>query len=188
MFEDMYSEQNSSKQTWTTSSLAELIDHIICFYHRPLQSQLPRVITMAEDLADLYENKIPEVGELLQIFRNFSYELELHMHMEEMVLFPAIVNIERNNGQGAFGCGAGIDMPISVMMQDHEKSEDDLLKIQELCKSLNNTLGSSDSFSLLAHSIEHIHSEMQEHVQKENEFLFPRTMTLVTKTMLHTKA
>jgi|688.fasta_scaffold469388_1 regulator of cell morphogenesis and NO signaling len=167
------------EKDWTRSSLKDLIDHIVFHYHRPLQNQFPRVLQLAEKVSKAHSSNHPEMVEVFQILQTFCSQLELHMHKEEMVLFPAIASMESGNGKISFGCGGGLEMPISVMSQEHDDAGEALGVLQSLTNNFTPPEDACNSFRVLLHALAEINSEMKQHVHKENNILFPRALNLV---------
>lgn len=170
-----------AENDWTRSSLKDLIDHIVFYYHRPLQQQLPRVLQLAEKVAKVHGQNHPEMLEVYNILTTFSSQLELHMHKEEMILFPAISSIETGNGRVNFGCAGGLEMPISVMTHEHDDAGEALANLQKLTNNFAPPEDACNSFRVLLHALAEINDEMKQHVHKENNILFPRALAQVTK-------
>ncbi len=166
------------EKDWNEVSLIELTNHIVFHYHRPLQHQLPRVLQLAKKVADAHGKKHPEMIEVFEIFSDFASQLELHMHKEEMVLFPAIANLE-SGGKVSFGCGGGIEMPIAVMTQEHDEAGAALEAFERLTNNFTVPEDACNSFRVLVHALATIKADMKQHVHKENNILFPRTLALV---------
>lgn len=170
-------------QDWTKASLKELTEHIIETYHVPLREQLTFIEQLAQKVARVHGQSHPEMVTLLNEFTGFKSQLELHMQKEEVVLFPSIVKLEAGESLRFFGCGGGIDHPISVMLQEH----DDAGKALESMRSIaNNYIAPPDacnSFRLLLTMLETLETEMHWHVHKENNILFPRSLELMKPTV-----
>lgn len=168
----------NGERDWTKTSLADLIEHIVFVYHRPLQQQLSRALPLAEKVATVHGDRHPEMVEVMHIFKTFAAQLELHMHKEEMILFPAIAGIESGR-QMSFGCGGGIEMPIGVMTQEHDEAGEALAAMQKLTNNFTPPADACNSFRVLLHLLSEINTEMHWHVHKENNILFPRAISMV---------
>ena len=118
--------------------------------------------------------------EVFQILQTFYSQLELHMHKEEMILFPAIASME-SGGKVSFGCGGGLEMPISVMTQEHDDAGEALATLQKLTNNFTPPEDACNSFRVLLHALAEINTEMKQHVHKENNILFPRALSQVQR-------
>lgn len=170
--------QSHHERNWTNATLAELVCHIIETYHEPLRGELPRVAALAEKVARVHGGNHPEMVKVLNVFRPFQTELELHMQKEEMVLFPGIVRMEAAGTPVAFGCGGGIQNPISMMLFEHESAGAALAEMRRLTNDYTPPADACNSFKVLLHSLAKLEAEMHQHVHKENNILFPRALKI----------
>lgn len=168
----------SNAPDWTTTSLKDLIDHIVTTYHQPLRQELSRIAQLAEKVARIHGDKHPEMVEVLNVYLRFKAQLELHMQKEEMVLFPGIVSMEATGSPQIFGCGGGIEHPIEVMTHEHDDAGEALCAMRKLTNDFEAPDDACSSFKVLLYSLEQIESEMHQHVHKENNILFPRALEL----------
>jgi regulator of cell morphogenesis and NO signaling len=176
---DAKQKQSATETDWRKTSLKELVDHIVSCYHRPLQSQLPRLSQLVEKVARVHGEKHPEMIEIAGIFKPFREQLELHMQKEELILFPGISGIEAGGSPRAFGCGGGIDHPIEVMTNEHDDAGEALSKMRRLTNDFTAPADACNTFKVLLHELAKLELEMHEHVHKENNILFPRTLEFV---------
>lgn len=163
---------------WKKASLANLTRHIVKTYHEPLQEQLKYVSKLAQKVARVHGEKHKEMVAVENVFSYFRSELEAHMQKEEMILFPAIVSIERGEQISNMSCGFNVQMPISVMLREHEEAESMLAQFRELTQNYNPPVGACHSFKVLLFLLHTIETDLQRHVQLENNILFPRVLEL----------
>lgn len=171
----------SQEKDWSQQSLKELMNHIVFHYHRPLQHQLPRVLQLAQKVADAHSKNHPEMLQVLQLLKEFSQQLELHMHKEEMVLFPAIYALDEGNDWVNNGCSGGIEMPIAVMTHEHDEAGAALDTFTKLTNNFTPPNDACNSLRVLLHALATIKSDMKQHVHKENNILFPKALRLLQK-------
>lgn len=175
--------QDTPESDWNKESLEKLIEHIITDYHVPLRKQLTFIEELARKVARVHARTHPEMVKLLDVLTGFKNQLELHMQKEEMVLFPAIIRLESGQGLKGFGCGGGIDHPITVMTEEHEQAGSALETMRKLTNNYAPPEDACTSFRLLLNSLESLESEMHCHVHKENNILFPRSLQLTNSTV-----
>jgi regulator of cell morphogenesis and NO signaling len=106
-------------------------------------------------------------------------ELDLHMHKEERVLFPAIEETERaaNGGPAASHVGASY-YPIRVMVAEHESATAPMERIREIARNYTLPAHASDLYGRLFLGFKALERDLQRHIYMENEILFPRAMAL----------
>lgn len=169
---------SSGAPDWLSTSLKDLIEHILTAYHEPLRQELARLVRLAEKVAGVHGDSHPEMIEVMNLLKRFRAQLELHMQKEEMVLFPAIASMEATGSLQIFGCGGGIEHPIDVMAQEHDEAAEALSAMRRLTHDYTPPDGACSSFRDLLTSLARIESEMHQHVHKENNILFPRALEL----------
>jgi regulator of cell morphogenesis and NO signaling len=167
-----------SEPDWTGSSLRELAKHIVDTYHQPLRKELSRLIGLAEKVARFHGKRHPEMIQLLRVLNSFRQQLELHMEKEELILFPAISGIEAGGNPKAFGCRGGIEHPIEVMKLEHDDADEAILKMRKLTNNYAPPADACNTFKVLLFSLAKLEMDMHQHVQKENNVLFPRALAL----------
>ena len=152
---------------WDEAPLAELIDHILATYHRPLDEELPRIEAMARKVADVHGDKRPDVlPELLAVYLGLKAELDQHMMKEEQILFPMI-----KNGQGVMAGG-----PISVMEHEHESAGGALKRLRELTDGYEVPAEACNTWRALWHGLAALEESLHQHIHLENNILFPRAL------------
>ncbi len=172
-----YKQLQQDEPDWNKASLKELTEHIVKTYHQPLREDLPRVQELAKKVARVHGENHPEMLTVLEIFQRFKAELELHMQKEEMILFPAINGMESGSGS-QFGCGGGIENPISVMTHEHDAAGEMMTSMRNLTNDYTPPANACNSFRGLLSSLAEIELQMHKHVHKENSILFPRAIAL----------
>jgi len=158
---------------WNTAPLGALVKHIVSRHHEYLKLELPR---LAQRLS-----KSIAVSDALAPIADFFYpmqqELELHMHKEEMMLFPAIEQMARPGGVAMFPFGS-LANPIRVMMAEHDSAFDALSEIRG---ATGNYALPADARAVqreLFEGMEALERDLREHVHLENDILFPRALLL----------
>jgi regulator of cell morphogenesis and NO signaling len=169
---------SSTEPDWTRTSLADLIDDIVTSYHQPLRKELPRLAALLEKVAKAHGDNHPETVKVLDVFKAFRQELELHMQKEELILFPGIKSIEAGGNPRAFGCGGGVEHPIEMMIQEHDAAGDALSTMRQLTNNFLPPQDACNTYKILLQSLAELELEMHQHVHKENNILFPRTLAL----------
>lgn len=154
-------------ERWDQAPLADLIDHILEAYHRPLREELPRLDAMARKVLDAHREKDPKgFTELAEIVSALRAELESHMQKEEQILFPMV----------KLGRGAMAQSPIAVMMHEHEAAGAMLLRLRELTSDYTVPAEACNTWNALWHGLADLETELHMHIHLENNILFPRAL------------
>lgn len=150
-----------------TRPLAELVDHILHRYHEPLKADLPRLVQLARKVEEVHADK-PECPKGLAILLTEVREaVDNHLAKEEQILFPLIVAARGQMAQ----------MPVQVMMQEHEDHGQNLARIRQLTNDLSVPDDACASWRELYRSLEELERDLMDHIHLENNILFPRALT-----------
>ena len=84
-----------SDRDMTTRSIDELIRHIVIRHHAYVRSALPTVEHYLETLERSQGTRHPELAEVKATLARFEADLHGHVHLENNVLFPKAVELER---------------------------------------------------------------------------------------------
>jgi regulator of cell morphogenesis and NO signaling len=162
------------ERDWNTEPLHVLIDHIVATYHRPLGEELPRLQSMAAKVASVHGRKAAHLAQLQTTVSELSAELRSHMRKEELVLFPAIQDIE----DGRPHPGVRIDAPIAVMEHEHDHAGMLLSQLRAITDGYAPPDWACQTFRALYSALSELEANMHVHVHLENNVLFPRALVL----------
>jgi len=155
---------------WSQSSLTDLTAHIESTHHKYLKSALPRLSSLISKVRTAHEARHPELGQLEAAFQALRSDLEPHLMKEENVLFPMARKLDA--GESEFHCGS-LQAPIRVMLMEHERAD----RLQEKLVELTNHFAMPEdgcaSYSAMLEELKAMKSDLDIHIQKENEILFP---------------
>lgn len=168
---------------WAEAPLTVLVDHIVQLYHETLRQELPRLLAMADKVNNVHGAKMPDTfPRLNSVLRELAEELMSHMGKEEMILFPAVVELEAARGDGSapqtrFPLGA-LRMPISVMEQEHALAGNLLAALRELTSGYEPPEWACNTFRGLYAGLDELERDLHVHIHLENNILFPRAAEL----------
>lgn len=164
-------EEESSAKTeerWDTKPLAQLVDFIITRYHETLRADLPALVDAAKRVERVHAAKDSCPKGLAALIEHASSELDQHMAKEEQVLFPAI---------RAGRTGGAVQMPIRVMMQEHDDHGESLRRLREIATDYVPPAEACATWRALYAGLEKLERELMEHIHLENNVLFPRSLS-----------
>lgn len=152
---------------WDERPLPELIDFILERYHEPLRRDLPGLLAAAGRVERVHAAKASCPHGLTEHLEVLDAELRQHLGKEEAVLFPAI---------RAGAAGAQIQMPVRVMMQEHDDHAAGLRRLRELTTHFKAPNEACSTWRALYAGLEKLEAELMEHIHLENNVLFPRAL------------
>jgi regulator of cell morphogenesis and NO signaling len=167
---------------WNTAPLRELIRHIVSTHHEYLKLELPRVGQRLNKVVRVHGEHDPTtLHELQTVYDGLWQELGLHMHKEEMMLFPAIERYEAAAERGLplppapFG---SIANPISVMEAEHDSAGGALARIRELTADFQAPGYACSTYHTMLSGLKALETDLHSHIHLENNVLFPRVIAL----------
>lgn len=174
-----------STTDWTQAPLTDLVAHIQQRFHRPLETELPRLQAMLEKVVSRHGDTMPDtLLPLRSTFATLTSELAEHMAREDAVLFPTIVALERHADSSIDG-STRIDRAIEVMEREHASAGDALARIAALTNGYVPPDGACPTFRGLYYGLAELERGMHEHVHLENHVLFPRAERLAHGAATH---
>lgn len=157
-------EQGQTLRDWSTVSLSELIAHVVERYHAPARVELNDLIAMAHRVEARHADKPGCPVGLAAFLEQWSSELLLHMHKEEVALFPMF----------ASGAGAAAVMPVHVMESEHRTHGESLATVRRLTGDLLIPEHACTTWRALYLRLTEFERDLMEHIAFEEEVVFPR--------------
>lgn len=171
----------ASERDWSGEPLSELIAYILLKHHGYLRTELAWMETMVRRVNDKHGQNHTFLAELQDVVIALREELDMHLHKEEMVLFPYIGSIERTQAGGAppsSSCFGSIENPIRMMEYEHDSAQAALERIRALTSDYMVPPDTCLSFRILFGGLQSIDADLQVHIRLENEVLHPRAKRL----------
>jgi regulator of cell morphogenesis and NO signaling len=169
-------------ENWSNAPLRGLIRHIVSTHHEYLKLELPRVGQRLRKVVQVHADNDPAAfHELEAVYEEMWQELDMHMHKEEMMLFPTIERYEAAVDRGLalppapFG---SIGNPIGVMEADHESAGRSLQRIRELSLNYQAPAYACSAYMAMLDGLKALEGDLLIHIHLENNILFPRAIAL----------
>lgn len=166
----------------------QLISYILIHHHFYVKQSMPTILSHLEKVALKHGERFPYMTEVLYLFRSIHEEMTMHMHKEEVILFPRIKEIEavfsiqqkRNFAEGYI---AG---PIQVMETEHDHAGELLYRIRELTNGYTPPADACTTFKVSLAELKEFEEDLHRHVHLENNLLFPLAEKMLSQqTMLN---
>lgn len=160
----------------------QLISYILIHHHFYVKQSMPTIIGHLEKVAAKHGDRFPYMVEVLCLFREINDEMTMHMHKEEVILFPRIkeiVALQEANQQNNLAAGY-IAAPIQVMELEHEHAGDVLYKIRSLTNNYTPPAEACTTFQVSLAELKEFEEDLHRHVHLENNLLFPLAQKMLT--------
>ena len=177
-------EQKDPPQDFNAMELDGLIDHIINTHHKYVTEALPLLDEFSAKVARVHGDANPEVIEIANHYREVANELRMHMHKEEGILFPYIVQLakaNRNNDPIAPSPFGTVRNPINMMESEHDSAGGSMAAIKELSTDYTPPEHACNTYRVLYAKLKEFEGDLHQHIHLENNILFPKAIKLEEK-------
>lgn len=166
----------SNPTKWTDAPLGELIDHIVNTHHAYLRRELPRLEKLLMRVTETHGAEVAWLDPVLEVFQTLKLDLETHMMTEEERVFPSIRTLsdEEHSPEARPLDEDGIE----AMIKEHDDSEAALKQFRELTDDYTAPGDACPKFQAAMTRLRELETDMNQHVHKENNILFPRARSL----------
>ena|SRR5687767_9697614 len=161
---------------WDINSLTDLI---IKQYHFNTREDVVVIYDLAQKVFCRHSEKHPELAKLVEALFLFFDDLLFHLKKEEQILFPNIIQLtEKKLHDGSFNYSTfGVIKEYALTMQNEHQ---DVVKQLEFLRRLTNDYRLPEDGSVLYQSLfskmKQFENEITQHIQLENNFLFPKAI------------
>lgn len=172
----------ATERDWQSAPLDELSRHIISTHHEYLKLELPTLGNRLKKVHSVHGARDPQtLDRMLEVFGALREEMEMHMHKEEVMLFPFIEQYGRAEALGRplppvpFG---SIANPIGMMEREHVSAGDALAEIRTLTNNYQLPPYACTTVGTLYQGLQALEADLHVHIHLENNILFPRAIAL----------
>jgi regulator of cell morphogenesis and NO signaling len=176
----------AAAKDWNRQPLSDLIDHIQSTHHSFTRTELARLDPLLEKVESVHGGNHPELSQIRHLFQGLSGELTLHLHKEEVILFPFIARLEEAVKEGKpvpippFGT---LHNPVGMMEREHEQAGKALEEMRRLSRNYTLPPEGCVSFRTLYQALPEFEADLHQHIHLENNILFPRALALSPRAM-----
>lgn len=158
-----------------TMSLGELCDHIERTHHDYLREELPRLDFMTRKVAAVHGQDEPRLLEVRRVFEVFSEKMISHTQEEEEVVFPKIRQLEKSR-KDQTAAPEGLQEVFTRLESEHDGAGAALASFRELTGNYTPPEWACNTFRALYDGLERLEKNTHQHVHKENNILFVKTL------------
>lgn len=166
---------------WDNVPLSSLIDHIVQTHHAFCRREVLRLTVLLREVLNKHARSHPELVRIQTLFSRMSSDLSMHLLKEEQTLFPYITRVEDTVTRGIpvswppFGT---VQNPIRMMILEHNQTGEEIEQIRKLSSEYTPPGDACGRYATLWSGLEAFDRNMQEHVQLEDNLLFPRAIEM----------
>ena len=172
--------ETGNRMPFNEMSQAQLVNHIIVNHHYYVKHAMPVISGHLEKVARKHGGLYAYMIEVRDLFGAIQTEMELHMQKEELVLFPRIVQAEKELAAHPHEIFADNDLsaPILMMEREHEHAGDAMFEIRRLTSNYMTPAGACTTMQVCLSELREFEDDLHQHVHLENNILFPRALQM----------
>ena len=158
-----------------TVSLSDLVDNIVGMHHVYLRTEVPRLDALTAKVASVHGDKDERLLSVREKYTALADEISSHMVKEEQMLFPMIKELDGNDTNPEFHCGS-ISNPILQMESEHDDVGATLAALSDLTDNYTPPDWACNTYRAMLDGLNDLERDLHQHIHKENNVLFPRTL------------
>ncbi len=165
----------STALPFTDMNGEQLINYILIHHHHYVKEIMPTIAGHLEKVANKHGERFPYMIKVLQIFSAIEEEMTIHMHKEEVILFPRIKEMEQLSllHQKTRLAPGYIKGPVNIMETEHEHAGELLYEIRQLTSNFTPPDEACTTFRVCLEELKAFEIDLHKHVHLENYLLFP---------------
>jgi len=172
--------QAPPEEDFNSWELDMLIDHIVGVHHVYVKKASSSIREFVNRVKMVHGMNKPNVTEISDRFDALAQELEMHMHKEEMILFPYIKQMVQAKKDGTsisppFGT---VQNPINMMLEEHDNAGNELEALQKLTEDYTPPKGACATHTVSYGQLKEFADDLMRHIHLENNILFPKAVEL----------
>lgn len=179
--DNAYSQARNTDIDFKTWDLDLLADYIEKTHHRYIESRTPELKAYLHKIYKVHGINHPELEDIYRIFDESAGDLAAHMKKEELVLFPFIKKMVRNNLSNSitekphFGT---VENPISMMKQEHDVEGERFREIAALSNNYTPPADACNTYRVAFALLKEFENDLHKHIHLENNILFPKAIEM----------
>lgn len=173
--------EKNEEKIWIDEPLSKVVNHILSTHHTFMHDELPYIAKLMNKVTLAHSEKHCEfLNWLNSIYQNFKNNLEEHLNIEETVLFPYILELEKSKKHKKPNMETKkFKKIIDLLSAEHDVAGDALAEMRELTSDYVLPLDACKSFEELYEHLQALEDDLHKHVHLENTILFPRVVVLI---------
>lgn len=168
-YEEM-KEHNNAQVDFKTMTPSALIDYILNTHHSYLNIELPRISEYVNTILKVHgKNHADVLFKVHKLFHSLKVDLEQHLIKEEQILFPMIVEYDKNPSAEMVDRIAAV---IEEIEDEHEGAGVILKELRDITDNYTVPEDGCRTYSITFQKLGELESDLFQHIHLENNILF----------------
>ncbi len=162
----------------------QLIQHILDTHHVYVRKMLPVISQHSKKVASVHGERHPEMIKVHSLFEKIRFDLEMHLHKEEEILFPFILALHHAQTRRIaplrthFGT---VQHPIRMMEMEHETAGNEFEIIRGLTDNFTPPAEACNTYKVLLQELDEFERDLHVHIFLENELVHKKAIAVEAK-------
>lgn len=174
-------EKNQGEIDFKSFPLDLLVDYIEKTHHRYIDSKIPEIIPYLDKIVSVHGDNHPELYEVERLFKESAGDLTAHLRKEELMLFPYIRQLVKEQISGekkpVTKIGDAAEY-IALMEDEHETEGERFRNISELTDDYTPPSDACNTYRVTLSLLQEFEEDLHRHIHLENNILFPKAIAL----------
>lgn len=176
--ENIDSDETVDYNSW---ALDELADYIVNKHHKYVEESIPVINEFGTKVCRVHGERHPELIDIFHYYTEVAKELTMHMHKEEMILFPYIKQLYQADKQGAKISRPGfgtIKNPINMMELEHISAGSNMDEVKRISSNFTPPENACATYTVFFLKLKEFENDLHHHIHLENNILFKKAIEL----------
>lgn len=174
-------EKNQGEIDFKSFPLDLLVDYIEKTHHRYIDSKIPEITPYLDKIVSVHGDNHPELYEVERLFKESAGDLTAHLRKEELMLFPYIRQLVKEQISGekkpVTKIGDAAEY-IALMEDEHETEGERFRNISELTDDCTPPSDACNTYRVTLSLLQEFEEDLHRHIHLENNILFPKAIAL----------
>ncbi|HBT85071.1 MAG TPA: iron-sulfur cluster repair di-iron protein [Porphyromonadaceae bacterium] len=174
-------EKNQGEIDFKSFPLDLLVDYIEKTHHRYIDSKIPEITPYLDKIVSVHGDNHPELYEVERLFKESAGDLTAHLRKEELMLFPYIRQLVKEQISGekkpVTKIGDAAEY-IALMEDEHETEGERFRNISELTDDYTPPSDACNTYRVTLSLLQEFEEDLHRHIHLENNILFPKAIAL----------
>lgn len=174
-------EKNQGEIDFKSFPLDLLVDYIEKTHHRYIDSKIPEITPYLDKIVSVHGDNHPELYEVERLFKESAGDLTTHLRKEELMLFPYIRQLVKEQISGekkpVTKIGDAAEY-IALMEDEHETEGERFRNISELTDDYTPPSDACNTYRVTLSLLQEFEEDLHRHIHLENNILFPKAIAL----------
>lgn len=157
---------------WMNMPLHQLINHVVNTHHAYLQQNMPGISELTTTILRVHGAHHGEtLAQVHRLFHHLKMDMEQHMIKEEEIVFPQIVDYEREPSLEKLKAAIHA---VEELDKEHDDAGDDIKDIRKVTDQYKLPEDACGTFAKTYTKLQELEADMFQHIHLENNVLFVR--------------